>query len=93
MTRFPEKALAYSSVPNRLRHLYFGGDVFESGIHSGKPSDNLVDFKTLQELVLFPFHSMGALASLLETPVHEMGSSTKGTICCETFMVGSRRAR
>jgi hypothetical protein len=68
VTRFCEKALAYSSVANWLRRLYFGDDIFESGIHPEKSSDGLVDFNILASSLPFPFHSMPTFACILKIP-------------------------
>jgi hypothetical protein len=68
LTRFREKAPVYSSVTNWFRRLDFAEDIFEPGIHSGKPSDDLVDFKILTELTAFPFHSVRTLAGTLKIP-------------------------
>jgi hypothetical protein len=62
VARFREKVLAYSSIVNCLRRLHFGEDIFEPGIHSGKSSEGLVDFKILTERAVFSFHNMQTLA-------------------------------
>jgi hypothetical protein len=60
---FYEKATAYLSVRNWPRRLHFGGDRFEPGIHTDKPSDNLIDFKIRPDLTGFLFRSVRTLAS------------------------------
>jgi hypothetical protein len=68
VTRFRQKAPAYASITNWPRRLHFGEDILESGIHSGKPLDRLVDFRTVTEGTAFPFDSVRTLASTLEIP-------------------------
>jgi hypothetical protein len=61
-----EKAQASSSVTDWLRPLRFGEDIFTPGIHSGKQSDGLVDFKILMNPAVFPFCGVQILASTLK---------------------------
>jgi hypothetical protein len=67
-TRFHEKARACSSVMNWLRCFHFGEDIVEPGIHSGKPSDSLLNFKILTDLAVFLFHSARTLVGTLKIP-------------------------
>jgi hypothetical protein len=68
VARFDENQPAYSSVTNWLRRLQLGEDIFEVGLHPGKPSDGFVDFEMLTELTAFHFHSMRTLAHTLKLP-------------------------
>jgi hypothetical protein len=63
VTRFREKVPVYSSLTNRFRLFHSGENIFELGIHPGKPSEGLVDFKILTELTAVPFHSVQAFVS------------------------------
>jgi hypothetical protein len=68
VARFNENASAYSSVTNWLQRLHLGEDIFDPGIHPGKPSEGLADFKILMELTAFHFHSARTLARTLKIP-------------------------
>jgi hypothetical protein len=68
VVRFCEKAPAYASMMNWLRRLHFSEDIFEPGIQSGKLSDDLVGFKILMKLTVFPFHSVRTLVRTLKIP-------------------------
>jgi hypothetical protein len=56
VARFNENAPADLSVTNWLKRLHLAENIFNSGIHPGKPSDSFIDVKILTDLTGFPFH-------------------------------------
>jgi hypothetical protein len=68
VTRFHEKAAAYSSTIDWLRRVHFGEDILEPRIHSGSRSDSFADFKILIESTVFPFHRVHTMVGIPKIP-------------------------
>jgi hypothetical protein len=94
VTLFHQKAPAYWSATNWLPRLPFGEDIVEPGFHTGKPSDNLIDFRIFWRTEqISSSHCADTCWHTQDSAVDDLESSAKAIICRETFPVGSPGAR